>query len=120
MADDRTLVTLNRLIENARDAERGFRTASGAVADPALRRLFMTYAHQRADFARELSEEVARLGGTPVDRGSVAGALHRAFLNLRAAVGNRDERAVIAEAERGEAASVGAYRQALGAADLPA
>ena len=117
---ENVVTLLQRLMETARDAERGFRTAVSAVDDPAIRRLFAAYAEQRADFARELAEEIRRLGGTPQRRGSVAGALHRALLNLRAAVTGRDEVAVLDEAERGEDAAVRAYREALAVRELPA
>jgi uncharacterized protein (TIGR02284 family) len=64
---------------------------------------------------------VRRLGGeTAPRRGSVAGALHRALINVRAAISGRDEEAVIAEAERGEDAAVAAYEDALRHAALPA
>jgi uncharacterized protein (TIGR02284 family) len=113
MANDDVIDTLGRLIETCRDAERGFRAAADAVRDPALERLFSAYARQRAAFAQELEVEARRLGGAPPRRGSVAGALHRAFINLRAAISGRDEGAVIAEAERGEAAAVATYAAAL-------
>lgn len=119
MAND-VIETLNTLIETCRDAERGFRAAADAVTDPALKRLFTAYAQQHAEFAQELEAEVQRLGGTPQRRGSVAGALHRALMNVRAAISGRDERAVIAEAERGEDAAMSTYREALQIASLPA
>lgn len=117
---ENVLTILHRLMETARDAERGFRTAIAAVNDPAIRRLFAAYAEQRAEFARELAGEVRRLGGTPQRRGSVAGALHRALLNVRAAVTGRDEVAVLDEAERGEHAALRAYHEALAFRELPA
>ncbi len=59
---DRTdaVSTLNELIETCRDGEQGFRTASEAVAEPDVQRLFASYAPQRAPFAVEL----ARLAGS--------------------------------------------------------
>ena len=120
MPNDDVLETLHRLIETCRDAERGFRAAADAVSDSALKRLFGVYAQQRAEFAQELTSEAARLGGTPPRHGSVTGALHRALINVRAAVSGRDEHAVIAEAERGEDVAVATYGQALQIASLPA
>ena len=120
MTNDDVIRTLNALIETCRDAERGFRGAAEAVGDPAIQRLFSVYAQQRVEFVRELEHEVVRLGGTPRERGSVAGTLHRALINVRAAVSGRDERAVIAEAERGEDAAIAAYDAALHIASVPA
>jgi uncharacterized protein (TIGR02284 family) len=120
MAGDAVVETLNTLIETSRDAENGFHAAAEVVDDPSIKRLFSAYAQQRAEFAQELEAEVRRLGGAPQQSGSVAGTLHRAVMNIRAAVSGRDERAVIAEAERGENAAVGAYEAALRRPELPA
>ena len=117
MANDDVTATLSGLIGTCRDAECGFRAAAEAVGDAALQRLFGVYAQQRAQFRRELQSELTRLGGTPPGHGSVAGALHRALINLRAAVS--DERTIIAEAERGEDAAIAAYAEALQVASLP-
>jgi uncharacterized protein (TIGR02284 family) len=113
MADDESIATFNRLIELARDATDGFRAAADAVRDPALARLFATYAQQRADFVRELEDQVRRLGGVPQQRGSVSGAVHRGFINIRAAVSGRDERAMLSEAERGEQVALSTYDEVL-------
>ena len=120
MADDAAIETLNTLIETSRDAENGFHAAAQVVDDPSIKGLFAAYSHQRGEFARELEGQVRRRGGAPQQSGSVAGTLHRAVMNIRAAVSGRDERAVIAEAERGEDAAVRAYEAALGRSELPA
>jgi uncharacterized protein (TIGR02284 family) len=120
MADGEVIDTLNTLIETSRDAENGFHAAAEVVDDPSLKRLFVAYSHQRGEFARELEGQVRRLGGDPQQGGSVAGTLHRAVMNIRAAVSGPDERAVIAEAERGEDAAVRAYEVALRRSALPA
>jgi len=119
MVDDDAISVLNRLIETGRDAMDGFKTAADSVSDPALKRLFNTYAQQRAEFVREFEEEVRRLGGMPQRRGSAGGALHRALMNIRAAVSGGDEHAVIVEAERGENAARMAYEEASSQPGLP-
>jgi uncharacterized protein (TIGR02284 family) len=104
---------LNDLIEICRDGEQGFRTAATGIGDPRLRRLFESYAEQRASFARELQAEVARRGDEPARSGDAAGALHRGWMKIREAVSGNDEAAILAECERGEAAAVRAYRTAV-------
>ena len=113
MIDEDVVAVLHRLIETCRDAERGFKTAAESVSDPAVQRLFLTYARQRREFARELGDEVHRLGGAPPRGGSLLGALHRTVINIRAAVSGRDERAVLQEAARGEEAALSAYEDVL-------
>jgi uncharacterized protein (TIGR02284 family) len=63
--------------------------------------------------AAELRAEVRRLGGDPEKRGSVAGALHRGWINIKNLVTGGDDAAIIAEAERGEDSAKRAYEDAL-------
>ncbi|HEU4697917.1 MAG TPA: PA2169 family four-helix-bundle protein [Gemmatimonadales bacterium] len=107
------LSTLNNLLETCRDGEQGFRTAADGVDDANLKRLFQSYAQQRAEFVAELQREVQRLGGDPADHGHAAAAAHRGWINIKSAVTGKDDHAVLAEAERGEDYAVKAYRQAL-------
>jgi uncharacterized protein (TIGR02284 family) len=111
--------TLNDLIAACRDAQEGFSTAAEGVKDEALRSLLLEYSRQRAGFAGDLQAEVRRLGGEPVTEGSVAGAIHRGWLGIRAAVTGDDEDTILSECERGEDAAVANYRAALNA-DMPA
>jgi uncharacterized protein (TIGR02284 family) len=110
--------TLNTLIETCKDGENGFRTAAESVKSSSLRTMFQGFSAQRAKFAAELQVEVSRLGGTPEKSGSVSGAAHRGWMNIKAAVTGDDDRALINEAERGEDVAVKAYRDAL-AKDVP-
>jgi len=107
------IATLNGLIETCNDGEKGFRTAAEGLSNGDLATLFLNYAEQRASFAAELQAEVRRLGGDPDTGGTAMGAVHRGWIDIKAAATGRDEGAVIAEAERGEDAAVKAYRQAL-------
>jgi uncharacterized protein (TIGR02284 family) len=105
--------TLNGLVETLRDGENGFRTAAEAVEDAELKRLFQSFSTQRAQFAEELEIELVRLGKEPSERGHIAGALHRGWINLKAAVTGKDEGAIVSEAERGEDVAVKNFREAL-------
>jgi uncharacterized protein (TIGR02284 family) len=122
MADEQNqrdeISTLNSLIETCRDGENGFHTAAQDSQDARTRALFESYSQQRAEFAMELEGVVRRLGGDPAASGHVAGALHRGWINLKAAVTGKDTRAVLNEAERGEDYAVRAYEAAL-KAQLP-
>jgi uncharacterized protein (TIGR02284 family) len=120
MASEAQVVsTLNNLIQTCRDGEEGFRAAAGGVKGAELKELFHGYSRQRASFAGELRDEVRRLGGEPADAGSITGSFHRGWLGLKAALTGADERAVLAECERGEDSALAAYRAALGV-DMPA
>lgn len=107
------IAALNGLIETCRDGEKGFRAAAEGITNGDLATLFMNYSEQRASFAAELQAEVRRLGGDPENGGSAMGAVHRGWIDIKAAVAGKDEGAVIAEAERGEDHAVREYRKAL-------
>jgi len=112
--------TLNNLIETSKDGEQGFRTSAENAQNAELKQLFMRRADDCARGAAELQAIVARLGKEPEDSGSVAGAIHRGWVNLKAAVANRDDLAILEECERGEDVAKAAYRSALEKTDLPA
>jgi len=112
--------TLNNLIETSKDGEQGFRTSAENAQNAELKQLFMRRADDCARGAAELQAIVARLGKEPEDSGSVAGAIHRGWVNLKAAVANRDDLAILEECERGEDVAKASYRKALESGDLPA
>ncbi|MGH8628153.1 MAG: ferritin-like domain-containing protein [Gammaproteobacteria bacterium] len=105
--------TLNGLIETCKDGEEGFRTCAENVRNAELKRVFMERSQHCAKSAEELQSEVRRLGGDPETHGSVLGALHRRWLNVKTAITSKDEAAVLAECERGEDMAVVAYKNAL-------
>ncbi|MES1258781.1 MAG: PA2169 family four-helix-bundle protein [Acidobacteriota bacterium] len=120
MADEISEVrsTLNNLIETLKDSEQGFRDSAEKLKSAALRSQFLSYSSQRARFAGELQGQVASLGGKPETSGSTAGAIHRGWIDLKAAITGNDDHAILQEAERGEDSAVKNYREAL-ATDLP-
>jgi len=104
---------LNGLVETSKDGEKGFATAAKDAKNPDLKAMFSKRAEDCARGAAELQEIIASHGGKPEEGGSVAGALHRGWVNLRAAVSTRDDLAILEECERGEDVAKAAYRKAL-------
>ena len=119
MASDLTS-TLNNLIETSKDGEKGFRAAAEDTKDSELKRTFLARAEDCARGADELQRLVTtRTGDEPERGGSVAGAVHRGWMNLKAAVAGRDDVAILEECERGEDVAKASYRKALEMDDLP-
>src|SRR4051812_13607655 len=106
--------TINGLIETLKDGQQGFREASEAVKDTQLKSLFSEYSLQRAKFAGELQSEAISLGEhDPEDSSSTAGAIHRAWINLKSAITSQDDHAILSECERGEDSAVVEYKKAM-------
>jgi uncharacterized protein (TIGR02284 family) len=109
-----TISTLNSLIETLKDGQEGFKQAAEGVADSQLKSLFNEYSRQRSRFASELQNQVETLGESkPEESSSAAGALHRAWINLKSAVTSGDDHAILAECERGEDSAVKEYEKAM-------
>ena len=82
---------------------------------PNIKGLFNTFAGEREGFVRDLRAEVGRLGGQADEGGSMSGAIHRGWTDLKSAVTGHSVSAIVAEAERGEDVAVEAYETAMNA-----
>lgn len=118
MADEAVVSALNHLIETCRDGEMGFWSAAEHIQDAGLKWMFQGVARTRGEFADELKQEVRRLGGAVEEGGSLAGSMHRRWMDVKSAVKARDDASILAETERGEHIAVKAYEHAL-QASLP-
>ncbi len=113
--------TLNDLIETLKDGQNGFKRAAEDVKSSDLKTLFSDYSLQRSKFAGELQSVARSLGeNEPETTGSVSARLHRGWIDLKSAVTDRDDHAILAECERGEDFAVAAYRKATEDGELPA
>ncbi len=113
MNNERIVDMLNGLIDISRDGIEGFKTCAEDVNDASLSMYFQNRAQSCLEAVRDLSTEVRKYGGDPDTTGSAAGALHRAWVDIKTAISNRDNLAVLEECERGEAAALIAYENAL-------
>lgn len=119
VSNDDVISTLNGLIETCKDGQQGFADSAEGVESSNLKSFFYETGQQRAQFAGELQSLVRELGGDPENSGSVSGAIHRGWINIKSAVTGKDEKAILNEAERGEDSAVSAYKDALNQ-NLPA
>ena len=112
MSDNITSI-LNDLVETSKDGEKGFRAAAEDTKNAELRAVFLKRADDCGRGAADLQQLVTRFGGTPEEGGSVAGAVHRGWVNLKAAVSGRTDLAILEECERGEDVAKARYAKAL-------
>lgn len=112
MPHDDTIDQLNHLVAINKDAEAGFRTAAENIKNSELETVFTGYAKQHARFAADLQEEIKRLGGTFSDSGTLGGALHRGWIDLKSTLSGHSTAAILTSCETGEQSADAAYAQA--------
>src|SRR4030095_11591003 len=78
-----------------------------------LRETFLGRAKDCAKGAADLQELISRLGGDPQEHGSIAGAVHRGWVSLKAVASERTDLAILEECERGEDVAKARERKAL-------
>lgn len=115
---DNDISRLNGLITTTIDSVEGYREAAKDASSDTFRTIFLDRATERDGVVSELQAEVRTLGGTPDDNGSALAGAHRVFVNLREAIAGGDDKAIIAEVERGEDHIKAKYEAALTDADL--
>ena len=104
---------LQELIQINIDSRDGFRHASEVTDDLTLQSAFEQIAIDRDAQADELARFVAWSGEYPRRDGSIAAAVHRAWMTIRESLSTDDRFAVLCEAERGEDSIKAAYEKAL-------
>jgi uncharacterized protein (TIGR02284 family) len=119
MDENNAISVVENLIETNRDAEKGYRDAAEHVKRPDLKGYFNEQNRERARFAQELQAELAKLGKPDKKvSGSAGGAIHRAWIDTKVALGGGDK-TILESVEAGEDKAKDTYNKALGGA-LPA
>ncbi|ALM85194.1 PA2169 family four-helix-bundle protein [Bordetella sp. N] len=110
---DHIVKLLNDLIETSKNGEKGFAKAAEDTKNPELKILFENRSRDCASGAGELQAVVRQLGGDPATGGTVAGAMHRGWTELKSTVTGRSDTAILEECERGEDHAKAQYTDAL-------
>ncbi len=101
---------LQAIIEKNYDANQGYRKAMMDAKDPDLKTFLQQQARQRSNFATAIDKEIRDLGQSPKENGSIAGTLHRAWIDIKSIVTGNDDEKVLEEVIRGEKAKVKEYK----------
>jgi uncharacterized protein (TIGR02284 family) len=109
---------LLEVVKTLQDGQKGFADIGEHLKDDTLKRYFLAESLKRASFRADLENELHRAGMHDVkESGSVAGALHRSWGDLKAKLGGGDH-TLLETAEQGEDEAKKVYKDAL-AQDLP-
>jgi len=113
---EKSVEVLNDLIEINNDRAEGFGKAAQDLdpTDMDLQGIFLNCSLESKQFAQQLRDEINQLGGhADINDTSSSGAIHRAWIDVKATFTGHDRKAILAECERGEDAIKKAYRDAL-------
>jgi uncharacterized protein (TIGR02284 family) len=113
MDENNAISVVEALIETSKDGQKGYQDAAEHVKRNDLKTYFTQQSAERGRFATELQSELAKLG-KPEKKvsGSVGGAMHRAWLDTKAALGGGDK-TILESVEAGEDSAKDAYNKAL-------
>ncbi len=110
---------LKDVVEKLIDSQEGFKHIGEELKDDTLKRYFLAESLKRAQFKGDLEDVLIKEGVSDAfkEKGSVAGALHRTWGDLRSKLGGSDH-TLLESAEQGEDIIKKAYADAL-KHDLP-
>jgi uncharacterized protein (TIGR02284 family) len=117
MEQSALISTLNELLDALEDGHAGYQVAAQGLKDTKMKRALGQIALERKGLGEELREEILRHGAAPHTRGTVKGALHRGWIQMKE-LGRATPATILEECGRGEAASMKLFKDAL-AKDLP-
>lgn len=100
------------VVATARNGERGFREAAEHFKSADLKSMAQRVSAERANFARELEPELHAEGENKAPEGSTAGTLHRAWIDIKTALGGGDH-TILDWLEQGEDHAKKVYGEAL-------
>lgn len=116
--NEREVDTLNDLIKTTIDSVDGYRSAAEDAENSEYRSIFFDRANERSAVADQLQAYVRELGGEPNTDGSIVAGAHRAFMGLKTAITGNDDKAVVAEVERGEDVIKHKFEKAMSDSDI--
>ncbi|MEO2058502.1 MAG: PA2169 family four-helix-bundle protein [Mesonia sp.] len=110
---------LNNLLEKNYDAEKGYQDAAERIENPSMKDFLQKQAQKRYDFGHEIKTEIKNYGEEPDKGGSAKGTVHRAWMDLKAAVASSSEEQVMEEVQRGEQSAINEYNEVISETSLP-
>jgi len=115
MSESKMLKKINGLIEKNNDAAKGFKEAADHAESNQLKSFLKKQSKERESFANELSIKIrAYYPDADIDtEGSVAGAVHRGWLKVKAALSADDDESILEECMRGDRLAKEEYKEVL-------
>lgn len=105
--------SLNNLIQINNDRIQGYLTAAKETEEDDLKSLFSDLMHTSQECRRELTQEVTKLGGTPIEGTTVSGKVYRAWMDVKSALTSKNRKTILNSCEFGEDIAVKTYEAEL-------
>ncbi|MES2655032.1 MAG: PA2169 family four-helix-bundle protein [Bacteroidota bacterium] len=113
MENDKTIEVLNTLITINNDRIEGYETASKETDEHDLKTLFATFIQNSQKCKQELVAEVSMLGGQIAEGTLISGKFFRVWMDVKAALTNKDRKTILNSCEFGEDAMKTTYETTL-------
>ncbi len=105
--------TIQDLAKTCRDGEKGYKEAADHAKNTELKSRFLQISSERGRFASQLESELAGVSkDLKKDEGHAVAALHRAWIDIKEALGGGDH-AILGWLEQGDDYAKGKYEKAL-------
>jgi uncharacterized protein (TIGR02284 family) len=111
--NNKTVETLNKLVEINNDRIEGYETASQETDDQELKYLFSQLIQTSQSFNQELTREIYSLGGSPTEDTKITGKFFRVWMDVKAALAGKDRKAILSSCEFGEDHAIKTYEKVL-------
>src|ERR1700741_2138376 len=101
---------LNDLVEINNDRMEGYEKAISETADADLISLFTNMAAHSKSYKSALSREIFSLGGKPTEGTKNSGKIFRIWMDIKAALTEKDRKEILNSCEFGEDAALDTYK----------
>ncbi len=117
---EKTIETLNELIQLTRDSAEFYSDAAKSVDNPKLQVLFENMASSKNGLVGAMAREVRDNGAKPAESGTFRGALHQFYTDIRATLRSNDsDYAYVSELEASEDRIMDAFHNVLKDSSTP-
>jgi len=102
ITQDKKAELLHDLLDRCNDSSKGYSQAADSADSSSMKLYLHNIALERKDFGSTISQLVKQNGGEPSKGGTLKGAVHRNWLNVKAALSSNTEENILEECLRGE------------------
>jgi uncharacterized protein (TIGR02284 family) len=105
---------LKGLISIVNDGKEGYKSVADSTDNMELKAIFLKYVAQRALYENELKSHLEKHGGVSEDEdGGILGAIHRTWIDIKEALTNKSEAALLSAVTTGEKAALEKFDMAI-------